>query len=173
MAREINIVSWNVCGLCEPDRRYVVKHWIKEQRPLVDIVALRELKADQFRLDMALRTILPGFQHLTSAPEAGRDGTALLISPSLKVVASGSPDFGRAVWARIVSGETTFGIICIYAPNSSNERALLWHEVTSSLPQDNWICCGDFNMTEQRLDSSGPSPLIRGKEAEFWRIFKL
>lgn len=170
---DINLVLWNVCGLCEPDRKYVVKNWIKDLRPRVDILALQEVKADQFRLDLALRAILPGFQHFTAPPDAGRGGTALLISPSLKVIASGNLDLGRAVWVQIVSGDSNFGIICLYAPNSPNERALLWHEIKCLLPQDNWICCGDSNMTESRLDSSGPSPLIRGREAEFWRLLKL
>lgn len=150
-----------------------MRNWIKNYLPRVDILALQEVKADQFRLDIALWAILPGFQHLTSALEAGRGCTALLISPSVKIVASGSLHLGRAVWAQVIFDKTNFGIICIYAPNSPNERALLWHELKCSFPQDNWICCGDFNMTESRQDSSGPSPMIRGREAEFWRLFKL
>lgn len=173
MASDLNTVLWNVCGLCKPDRKFVVKQWIRNLQAPADIVALQELKVDQFRLDIARRAILPGYQHFTSTPEAGRGDTTLLISPALRIVASGSFDLGRAVWVQIVSGKTHFGIVCVYAPNAPNERALLWHEIKCSLPLDNWIFCGDFNMTEMRQDSSGPSPLIRGREAEFWRLLKL
>lgn len=66
-----------------------MKYWIRNVRPPIDVLALQEVKADEFRLNIALRAILPGFQYFTSAPEVGKGGTAPLISPLLKVVASG------------------------------------------------------------------------------------
>lgn len=130
---------------------------------LIIILDLQEVKADPFRLDVALRVILPNFTHLSSPPDGGRGGTAILISPRIRVLSSGWLDFGRAVWFQASLEKFRFGLICVYAPNSPRERALLWEELKSVLPLDNWIMCEDFNMTEDRQDSYiGPlSSLIR------------
>lgn len=118
MDNNLHLVSWNVCGLCEPDRKFAVKLWLNSHRPKVDILALQEVKADPFRLDIALRTILPDFTHISSPPDDGRGGTALLISPKIQVLSSGSLDLGRAVWFQASLDQICFGLICVYAPNS-------------------------------------------------------
>lgn len=59
------------------------------------------------------------------------------------------------------------------APSSSpRERSFLWHQLKALLPDGQWILLGDFNMTEDPRDSSGPSPLICGGQLETWRLLK-
>lgn len=93
--------------------------------------------------------------------------------PAFRVLQSGVIALGQAVWVRIAHEAGEFGIVSIYAPNSPHERAALWQALKVTLPQDRWIFCGDFNMTEVQEDSMGPSPLIQRREAEFWRFLKV
>lgn len=172
MDKTWKLASWNVCGLCEPNRKTVVSNWIKSHTLSFDFLALQEIKADRFRLDIALRAILPTFLKFVSAPVDGKGGTALLVRPSLKVIDSGALDFGRAVWIRIEGDSGSFGVVNIYAPNSPRDRAILWRDLCETLPMENWILCGNFNMIEDKIDASGVSSIIKGRELECWRALK-
>lgn len=70
-----------VCRLCKPDKKLVVKNWILSMKKRVDILDLQEVKADKFRLDIALRSISPSYQYYQVAPEGGRGGKVLLVAP--------------------------------------------------------------------------------------------
>ncbi|CAM6097639.1 unnamed protein product [Calypogeia fissa] len=94
---DFNIASWNVRGLCSPYRKWVVRNWFQNLKIPMSVVALQEIKADAFRLDIALRTILPDYQHLSSAPDQGKGGCALLIHPDFTIRNSGSLSLGKAV----------------------------------------------------------------------------
>ena len=49
-----------------------------------------------------------------------------------------------------------FGVLNVYAPNSSSERTSFWSELANKLPSyDNWIVARDFNMTERADDCLG------------------
>ncbi|CAM6124136.1 unnamed protein product [Calypogeia fissa] len=168
-----NIASWNVCGLCTPNRKWFIRNWLRQLPFPLSIVALQEIKADHFRLDVALRTILPDFQHISSAPNDGKGGTALLIHPDFTLRQSGIVDQGRAVWAQLEKDGVTFAVLNVYGPGSPRGRALLWNELLTTLPRDNWIICGDFNMTEEPADTTGGSNLLRGWELEAWRHLKV
>lgn len=83
-----------------------------------------------------------------------------------------SPAQLEQIWARLESVEGSFGVACIYAPKSPRERTILWEELKHTLPSGNWILCGDFNMVERREDSTGQSPLLKGRQLESWRLLK-
>jgi exonuclease III len=167
-----HFASWNVAGLCHPHRKYKVLNWIKTRRTPLAALALQELKTDDFRLDVALQTILPRYQYFSSPPYEGRGGSALLLQPSLPVTSSGMLNEGRVTWVIVSHPEGPVGLASIYAPNSSQLRATLWEELKNTLPSAKWILSGDYNMTESRSDSTGFSPSLQGRELEAWRLLK-
>jgi exonuclease III len=63
----LNILSWNVRGLCDPHRKVRIRNWINGLHHKVDILMLQELKADDFRLEIALAYILPSYQVVSQA----------------------------------------------------------------------------------------------------------
>jgi exonuclease III len=168
----LHYASWNVAGLYHPHRKYKVLNWIKSLSFPLTFLAIQELKTNDFRLDSALRTILPRYQYLSSPPNEGKGGSALLIHPLLRILYSGTLDEGRAVWAVVEHSEGTFGCASIYAPNFPRQRSALWEELKTTLPAANWILSQDYNMTEAPADSTGLSPLLQGQELEAWRLFK-
>jgi exonuclease III len=161
-----------VAGLCHPHRKYKILNWVKTWRPPLAALAFQELKTDDFWLDVALRTILPRYQNFSSPPYEGRGGSALLLHPLLTVTSSGILDEGRATWVIVSHPEGPVGLASIYAPNSSRLWATLWEELKTTLPSAQWILSGDYNMTENRSDSTGISPSLQGRELEAWRLFK-
>ncbi|CAM6099079.1 unnamed protein product [Calypogeia fissa] len=170
---DLHLATWNVRGLCSPNRKWMVKNWLQHLKYTIHILALQEIKADAFRLDIALRTILPDFQHLSSAPDEGRGGTALLIHPDFHIHNSGTISLGRAVWAQLEKDGQSFGVVNIYGPDSARLRASLWHELKLVLPRDNWIFLGDFNMTEHPNDTTGSHNILKGWELEAWRQLRV
>lgn len=101
----------------------------------------------------------------------GKGGTVLLIHPDFVVTSSGTLPEGRGAWAKISNSVGSFNVVGVYAPNLVPEREAFWRIFSLSLPTDNWIITGDFNMTEVAEDSSGDSPLISGTELDEWRLF--
>jgi exonuclease III len=41
------LASWNVAGLCHPDRKYKVLNWVKTLRHPLSVLAIQELKTDK------------------------------------------------------------------------------------------------------------------------------
>ncbi|CAM6124990.1 unnamed protein product [Calypogeia fissa] len=171
-AATLNLASWNVRGLCSPNRKWMVHNWIRQMKIPLHVVALQEIKADAFKLDVTLRTILPDYHHLSSSLDQGKGATALLIHPDFTMRKSDSLSLGRAILPLLEKDGEAFGILNIYGPDSSRLRALMWHELKLALSQDNWLICGDFNMTERPEDTTGGHNLLRGRE-QAWRLFAL
>ncbi|CAM6081767.1 unnamed protein product [Calypogeia fissa] len=154
--------TWNVRGLCNPNRKWMVRNWLCQLKFSISILALQEIKANTFRLDVALHTILPDFQHLSLALDDGRGGTALLIHPDFQIRNSGTMSQGRAIWAQLEKEGQLFGVTSIYKPNSTRLRASLWHKLKQVLPRDNWLFLRDFNMTEHHRDTTSGHSLMKG-----------
>lgn len=167
---KICVATWNIRGLCDPNRKLIVRQWIKSLTTPPHILCIQEIKGDGFRLDVALRAIFHDYQLVVARPEQGRGGTALLVHPHLKIRAKGILDFGQAAWAQFTHQFGDFGVISIYATNLPRECAMLWHILKNQLPIDNLIFTGDYNMVEHKEDSTGTSTQIKGSELDSWRL---
>lgn len=55
------IISWNVDGLYNIDRKHIIRNWLLTLKKLQDILHLQEIKANGFNLAIALNLILPGY----------------------------------------------------------------------------------------------------------------
>jgi exonuclease III len=165
----LHIATWNVRGLCDGTRTAVVKNWTKSLGHPLHIMCLQEIKADHFRLTQALRTILPGYQTAIAPPEGTRGGVAILVHPDISIRQEGTLDFGQAAWAQLTAHGEDFGIVNIYAPSdSARSQALLWHLLSTQLPDDRWIMCGDFKMVENQADTTGTASRLQGREKDSW-----
>jgi exonuclease III len=169
---KLTIISWNVRGLSDPNQKVILKNWLGGLHKKIDILMLQELKADDFRLEVALAYILPSYQTVTSYPKDGCGGTTLLIHPSIDIINSGVTLRGAA-WAEIRFAQNQYFVASIYAPNTALERKNLWNALTTTTPDGKWIIAGDYNMVEQASDSTSNSPLLTGEELEEWRLLKL
>lgn len=123
------------------------------------IIGPQELKTYFFLTVVALNVIHPNYHRVISLPFEDRGGTTLLFHPSLKLIDFGTMSRGRATSAQLHLDTSNLLIAIIYAPSDSPwKRAYLWHHLKTELPNNHWILLGNFNMTENPLDSSGPFP---------------
>jgi exonuclease III len=169
---ELYIASWNVRGLTDPHRKYLVRNWLASLERQLDILLLQEVKVDNFWLDVTLRFLLPTYSSVIAYPDLSKGGTVILIHPDFEILNSGTSIVSRIPWAELQSRKGKFSISNIYAPNISLDRLNLWKNLQNTLPRGNWIMAGDYNMTENREDSTSNSPLISGNKLNEWRLLK-
>lgn len=168
----IRVATWNINGLGDTNKKHIIKQWIRALPYQLDVLCLQETRAEDFRLNATLSSILPGYSKIISPSQEGRGGTAILLHPNVVVRAQGILANGRAAWAQISTADGDCGIVNIYAPHSRSEKAELWTSIKDVLPTDDWTFCGDFNMIESLNDSTGISNLLRGGEMDAWRLFQ-
>lgn len=169
----ITIVSWNVNGLVGRNRKFPIHRWIKKLPSLPTILGLQEIKTSSFLTTVALNTILPDYPQIVFLPDEGRGGTTLLYNPWCTLIRFATLELSRTVWAQLGIGDNIVSIALIYAPSASHrERTFLWYQLKAFLPDGQWVLMGNFNMTEDPIDSSGPSPLRVGSQLETWRMLK-
>lgn len=65
--------------------KLLVKNLLFSIHHQIQVIMLHELKADKFRLIIALSTITLGYTHLIAHPRNGRGGTAMLIHPDFTI----------------------------------------------------------------------------------------
>ncbi|OAE25854.1 hypothetical protein AXG93_2145s1530 [Marchantia polymorpha subsp. ruderalis] len=134
-----------------------------------DVLAIQEHKLDRFAmtaighlLSRELQTICAPCQK--GARGEGTGGTALLIHRSIKIRASGTSEDGYVTWAQVEKGGHEWHIASVYGPHSPRARAEHWTKLRNLFPYTNVILCGDLNMVENPLDSSGERKVLGGAE---------
>ena len=153
-------LSWNVRGLTDPVRRYMVRDDITfcaTKYGGLDIVCLQEVKITEFQLQCACALIYPNSQIYSTKHPPGRGGAVVLLANRWhgNFVDWGVDPSNQVVWVLLEVDGMSFGILNVYASNSASERCLLWKWCAFSLPPAVWIVCGDFNMVERASDKIG------------------
>lgn len=151
-------------GLCGPLRKRIVSKWMADQLCQPSFLCLQEIKVKGFRLDAALNLILPNHRAVVSLPNLGFGGTMILVHLKIDVVDSRGFQKGQVAWVIVNLKGCRFGVMNVYAPNSNTYRKKLWNQIKGKALDGEWFMAGDFNMTEDMLDSSRPSLLIKGEE---------
>ncbi|KAL3676664.1 hypothetical protein R1sor_026612 [Riccia sorocarpa] len=99
----------------------------------------------------------------------GRRGAALLIPQHLPILDHGTSGTGNAAWVEVNTIIGPIKVISVHAPNTKNERTILWDRIQDIVGDGRWIMVGDFNMVELYEDSKGKSALVSGAEARSWK----
>jgi exonuclease III len=80
MISEIQLASWNVCGLGDQHQVAAVKTWICRPYLHTDVICLQELQANSEAVEMNLKTIFPDGVVEMDATQEGRIGSAVIVS---------------------------------------------------------------------------------------------
>lgn len=115
-------------------------------------------------MDAVLSLTLLDHVAIVYLPNLGIGGTTILVHPKIDIVDSRGFQKGQISWVIVNWKGNKFGVMNVYAPNSSRDRKKLWNQIKGKAQKGDWIMARDFNMIEDRLDSSGPSSLIKGEE---------
>ncbi|KAL3691399.1 hypothetical protein R1sor_005050 [Riccia sorocarpa] len=165
----ITVASWNVHGLGHPDRVRAVQKWISTKARRAKVIGLQELKASEAVIEFNIRQIMESSHTIVDYSNTDRGGAALLIHRSLQITAQGVRGDGSVAWAKIRTEEGNIGIASVYGPDSGRERIRLFDWLKELDLRGKWILLGDWNMTLNKEDSIGPSPLLQGAPLRRWR----
>ena len=126
---KLKIISWNVRGLNDPDKRLQIKNLIKSWK--VDVICLQETK-----LEVMSRSLVKSLWgcHYVDWVYLGSVGTAegILVMWDKRVVEKVEEVVGQfSVSCKFQNVEDQFGwaFSGVYGPNFVNERQYLWDEL--------------------------------------------
>ncbi|KAL3680136.1 hypothetical protein R1sor_023092 [Riccia sorocarpa] len=103
----------------------------------------------------------------------GTTSDTRVIKPTLKVSESGVKGCGHVAWAKVQSDNGNFGVVCIYAPQSEVQRAMLWNWLTILVAEGHWFIVGDLNMVGRADDPNCLAPILEGNEVDSWKDLEL
>jgi exonuclease III len=157
----LKIVSWNVRGLNDKDKRLRMRHLIKLWK--ADVICLQETKMAEF----SRRVIqsLWGNQHVdwTSLGSNGAAGGILLMWDRRMVekVEEVAGNYSLSCKFRSVFDQFEWIFTGVYGPNLDNERGFLWEELAGLISwwDAPWCIGGDFNVVRFPSEKSGMAVL--------------
>jgi exonuclease III len=86
----ILVASWNVRGLTDPHRKYLIRNWAALVGQTIDILFIKETKMDSFKLDSALHFLYPNYPYIIALADSKKGGTVALIHLEFKIQQSGT-----------------------------------------------------------------------------------
>lgn len=90
IAKMTHIILWNVDGLYNLDRKHNISNWLSMLKNKPNIFCLQEIKADGFKLALALELILPKYTQTVAVPMESRGGSVILSHLDLLIESSSS-----------------------------------------------------------------------------------
>ncbi|KAL3700949.1 hypothetical protein R1sor_018971 [Riccia sorocarpa] len=166
----LKIVTWNTRGYGSLLRRRTIRNFIRRKENEWAIIALQELKVtDKTKLEARLRATIPGAEVIIDYTISGRGGAALLIPPKWTVKNREDSGTGNAAWATIETCIGEINIMAIHAPNTKDQRTIMWENLDSIINTGRWMLAGDYNMVELGEDSKGKTAMMTGGEARAWK----
>ncbi|KAF5461248.1 hypothetical protein F2P56_021060 [Juglans regia] len=155
------IVSWNVRGLHDPNKRLQVRNLLRQWKG--DIICLQETKLEDISRQI-VRSLWRG-QHVgwSFLPSNGASGGVLVMFDTRVVerVEECVGDFTVACSFVNIDDGFKWAFVGVYGPNLDSKRRLLWEELAGVLSWWEIPCCigGDFNISRFPSERSGVSHL--------------
>ena len=159
----LSLVSVNVNGLRDADKRLSFLQWLSHHSP--SVVCLQETHAlSSDELSQWFSRF--GFLCLGSFGSSHSCGVAILYRPVLSCSALCDFD-GRFVLGEFTFRDSVFRVACCYAPNRNPDRNAFFHRCIDSIdPSVPTLLCGDFNTVPDRfLDRRGSCPFDTSRES--------
>ena len=178
----MKLLTWNIQGLggskCMLERKNFRQEFKSPSfKGVPDILLLQEHHLSANKI-LNIGNPLEGDWHTFWSPAQGEHGrkggvcTSIRNSPDIVLVGQDTIVEGRAISVTIRWHQCIIGIINVYAPNSSTNRAHFWRQLADGLPiADVWILAGDFNMTLYKEDKvGGMQMVVQGAELVAWDL---
>ena len=158
----INIITLNVNGSKDRNKRYRIIEWMKSQKCAIGF--LQETHFDEI-IERELNNTTE-FDTFCSHGTGASKGVAILIKKTLnyKLIDKYSDDEGRIVLTNIEIDDSILTLVCIYAPNCKTARNVFFKKVDKMIKEHGIgisIIAGDFNDTLKTLDRKSQSTMLK------------
>ena len=149
MVAKIRIISLNVRGIGDAQKRDKLFAWFKQQQ--ADVILMQEVHCTKKTVGK-LRRAWNGKSFFSLTNSAHSRGVAILLRKDLSAVVlnHSSDNHGRQLILNVELNNQTISLVNIYAPNIEKERILFFSQLsqwitTESKSVNDSICGGDFN----------------------------
>ena len=144
---KIKILSWNVRGVNDSDKRKVIKNLIRTNR--VDLVCLQETKVQDMNIEMVRSLGVGRFLNWIALNAEGSAGGILLFwdKRRINMVDYMVGNFSVSCLFKMVEDGFQWAFTGVYGPVEKNIRETFWEELGSikGLWEEPWCVGGDFN----------------------------
>ena len=145
---KVKLFSWNVRGANNPNKRNVIRNFIRSQR--VDLVCLQETKIQELT-PAVVRSLGVGRLFEWKAVEAEGSAGGILVFwdiRKLELVETEIGDFSVTCMFKNVGDGLMWAFTGVYGPVKRSKRELFWEELGAlrGLWEGPWCIGGDFNM---------------------------
>ena len=144
----LNIVTWNVRGLNNRDKRLCLKNMIKDWR--ADIICLQETKLELITAQIVRSLWRCQFVDWMFLRSMGASGGILLMWDKRVVekVKDAVGQFSVSCKFKNVADQKVWMFTGVYGPNNDGDRRLMWDELAGihSWWDVPWCVGGDFNV---------------------------
>ena len=161
---KIKILSWNVRGVNDSDKRKVIKNLIRTNK--VDLVCLQETKVQEMNFDMVRSLGVGRFLDWIAMNAEGSAGGILMFwdKRRMSMLESMVGSFSVSCLFKMVDDGFLWAFTGVYGPVEKNHKETFWEELGSikGLWEEPWCVGGDFNAilypgeraTGSRIDNS-------------------
>ena len=154
---KVKIISWNVRGVNDPEKRKVVKNFIRSQR--VDLVCLQETKIQGMNKALVHSIIVGRFLDWKSLDAEGTVGGILLSwdKRRLSLMESEYGSFSFSCMFTTMEDDFQWMFMGVYNPVDRSFKDFFWEELGSirGLWNGPWCLGGDFNEILSPNERSG------------------
>ena len=144
---KIKILSWNVRGVNDLDKRKVIKNFLRSQR--ADLVCLQETKVQEMNINMVRSLGVGRCLNWKALNAEGSAGGILLLwdNSRISLVDSVVGRFSVSCLFRMAKDGFQWAFSRVYGPVEKRLRESFWEELGSikGLWEDPWCVGGDFN----------------------------
>ena len=145
---KIKILSWNIRGVNDSDKRKVIKNLIRTNR--ADLVCLQETKVQDMNIDMVRSLGVGRFLNWTALNAEGSARGILLFwdKRSISMVDYMVGSFSVSCLFKMAEDKFQWVFKGVYGPVEKNIREIFWEELGSikGLWEKPWCVGGDFNV---------------------------
>ena len=144
---KLKILSWNVRGVNDPEKRKVIKNFIRIHR--VDMICLQETKVQEMNIEMVRSLRVGRLLNWTALNAEGSAGVILLIwdKRRISLVDSMVGNFSVSCLFKMEEDGFQWVFSRVYGPIEKSLREHFWEELGSikGLWDEPWCVGGDFN----------------------------
>lgn len=146
---KIKIISWNVRGLNEKDKRLAVRHTIITEKP--DIVCLQETKLSATTPTIISQTCGRRFKEFAVKDADGTKGGILVAWDPRRLtrLKQTATTYCLTLEMQLEDTGQSITVTGVYGPSVRSNRVGFYEDLATNNPNNNkpWLLCGDFNAT--------------------------
>ncbi|WKA02253.1 hypothetical protein VitviT2T_020466 [Vitis vinifera] len=146
---KLKLLSWNVRGVNEKEKRKIIKTFIRNQR--VDLMCIQETKIQSMSEGVARSLGSGRFLDWRALDASGTAGGILICwdKRTLEIMDWEEGQFSLSCRFKNVDNGMVWVFTGVYGPFTKEEREWLWEEIGAirGLWEDPWCVGGDFNIT--------------------------